>query len=335
MRTRSLVPLFTALAVVSTFAIGANAGVRPPLSPRLAPTVTTSPAVAGTSVSFTVHNPAELGAVRVIRGRLFRASCSATTVVLLQHGLSYTGDAWNVDGYSVAGQLVRAGYDVVAIDKLGYRHSPLANGRNVNVLADASIAHQVITQLRAQYAHVALGGHSAGGEESELEAALYHDVDALAVLGYSHAPSAKIVSDVVTGDDPRSILSRSGYEYFLGTPAHRQYMFFSADADAHVVAADARAAQLTPGGEMLSISPQPSRQLTALITGPVFVQLASLDRLFPGKYLAEEALLFPAAHVTTDLVPGDGHVFMLHHNGVPAASRMTQWLQRQPGTPSC
>jgi len=292
-------------------------------------------AVRGTKVAFEVTNSADNNAAYRVVGTLHRARCRATSVVLLQHGLSYTGDAWNIDGYSVARALTDAGYDVVAIDKLGYRRSPLADGRKVNVLAYGDMAHQIVQKLRGRYQHVALGGHSAGGEESENAAALYGGVDALLVLAYDHIPSAQVVSDVVTGDDPRALTSTNGYEYFLGTPQHRAEMFFSGDAERRVVAADMRAAQLTPSGEMLSISPQPSGKFLSLITAPVFLQLAALDRLFPAADIDREALLFTSTKVTTDVVPADGHTFMLHRNGVAAALRMAKWLRSQPGTPGC
>src|SRR5437879_1013520 len=214
-------------------------------------------AVGGTRVAFEVHNSADNNRAYRVVGTLYRARCRATSVVLLQHGLSYTGDAWNVDGYSVARALTEAGYDVVAIDKLGYRRSPLADGRKVNVLAYGDMAHQIVQTLRGRYQHVAIGGHSAGGEESENAAALYGGVDALLVLAYDHIPSVQVVSDVVTGDDPRALTSSDGYEYFLGTPQHRAEMFFSGDAAPRVVAADMRAAQPPPGGERVSISPPP------------------------------------------------------------------------------
>lgn len=292
-------------------------------------------AVRGTKVVFEVHNSADNNSAYRVVGTLHRARCRATSVVLLQHGLSYTGDAWNVDGYSVARALTDAGYDVVAIDRLGYRRSPLADGRKVNVLAYGDMAHQIVQTLRRRYQHVAIGGHSAGAEESENAAALYGDVDALLALAYSHFPSVQVVSDVGTGDDPRALTSSDGYEYFLGTPQHRAEMFFTGDADRRVVAADTRAAQPTPSGEMLSITPQPSGKLLSLITAPVFLQLATLDRLFPATDIDREVLLFTSSKVTTDVVPGDGHTFMLHRNGVAAALRMANWLRSQPATPSC
>jgi pimeloyl-ACP methyl ester carboxylesterase len=321
----------TRLAVVAAAVLVVAIGA-PSLSARTAGGLR---AVRGTRVAFEVTNSADNNTPYRVVGTLHRARCRATSVVLLQHGLSYTGDAWNVDGYSVARALTDAGYDVVAIDRLGYRRSPLADGKKVNVLAYGDMAHQIVQQLRGRYQHVALGGHSAGGEESENAAALYGGVDALLVLAYDHIPSVQVVSDVVTGDDPRALMCSNGYEYFLGTPQHRAEMFFSGDAERRVVAADTRAAQLTPSGEMLSISPQPSGKFLSLITAPVFLQLAALDRLFPAADMDREALLFTSTKVTTDVVPGDGHTFMLHRNGIAAALRMAKWLRSQPATPSC
>ena len=96
-------------------------------------------------VSFTVTNLMELGATRRIHGFRIDPACKADTVVLLQHGLSYTSEAWDYPGYSYARALADAGYATVAIDRLGYGRSPLADGRLVSVEAYADMASQIVT----------------------------------------------------------------------------------------------------------------------------------------------------------------------------------------------
>ncbi|HEX9765178.1 MAG TPA: alpha/beta hydrolase family protein [Nitriliruptorales bacterium] len=298
-----------------------------------------------TDVSFEVNNL--LTGTETLHGFRMAPVCEATSVVLLQHGLSYTSEAWDVPGYSTARILADAGYAVVAIDRLGYGRSVLDNGYNVSTVAYPDMAHQVVLELREEFDQVAIGGHSAGGEASETEAALFGDVDALMVLGYHHYPSSRIVQDFFTGDYPRAALS--DYEYFLGTPEHRAEMFFTEHADPAVVAADAEAAVLTPSGEILSIGPQPSRYVHFLTPVPVFLQMASHDRLFPLDYPVDEALpdvtidlrpVLPstfvgAESVTLDEVPDAGHTFMLHPTGPAAAERMIAWLQDVAGVAPC
>ena len=285
-------------------------------------------------VSFEVKNLMELGAPHQINGFRIDPPCKADTVVLLQHGLSYTSEAWDHPGYSYARVLAGAGYATVAIDRLGYAKSPLADGRLVSVEAYADMASQIVAELRKEFAHVVIAGHSAGAEASIMEAGLYRDVDALVAMGYHHLPSVEIYSDFLTGDIPRALVD--DYEYFLGTPEHRADMFYTADADPAVVAADTAAAELTPSGEILTIGNQPSQLVMGLIDVPVLLQLADGDRLFPLEQAAlEPARFLSSPSVTVDEVPSAGHTFMLHPSGPPAAARTAAWLRAQAGTPAC
>ncbi|HKN91098.1 MAG TPA: alpha/beta fold hydrolase, partial [Acidimicrobiia bacterium] len=131
--------------------------------PGRAPAETRGVGLLKQGVEFTVKNPAENGATRQIVGYRYDTFCTSPTAVLLMHGLSYTKEAWDFPGYSVAQKLAAAGYAVFAIDRLGYGESKLENGYNVTHEAYADMAHQIVDQLRGQgFSHVVLGGHSAG-----------------------------------------------------------------------------------------------------------------------------------------------------------------------------
>lgn len=285
------------------------------------------------AVSFAVSNPDELGAARVVQGTAYGTTCTGT-VVLLQHGLSYTAAAWDVPGYSVVQPLVDAGYAVVSTDRLGYGRSPLDDGTKISTEAYADITRQIVEQLRQRFDRVVLAGHSAGAEITMLAAGLHGAADAIAVLGYHHYPSQEIVTDFFTGDIPRSM--QDDYEYFLGTPEHRREMFYEASADPAVVDADMASAQLTPSGEIRSIGKQPSRYVVGQIDVPVFLQLASHDRLFEAAWADEQAALFASSpSITVDLVPDAGHTFMLHPSGVAGTERLVTWLSGRPEAPRC
>src|SRR5438552_3254875 len=90
------------------------------------------------AVTFTVVNPAD-GRRYPLAGTRYDPSCVASTVVLLLHDLSYTKEVWDVAGYSVAEPFAHAGYSAVVLDRLGYGHSPLADGRQVSALAHAGL----------------------------------------------------------------------------------------------------------------------------------------------------------------------------------------------------
>lgn len=290
-----------------------------------------------TPVTYRVTDPLARRVEREIHGFRIDPPCAATSVVLLQHGLSYSSEAWDFrpeQGYSYARTLAAAGYAVVAIDRLGYGASTLEDGYAVTVDSHADIAHQIVQQLRKEFAHVALGGHSAGAEISEIAAGLFNDVDVLIAMGYHQFPSPQFIADFVTGDLPRAL--RSDYEYFLGTPSHRAQMFYTSAAESWVVAADTAAALPTPSGEILTLTLQPSRILAPFVRVPVFLQLADGDRLFPSAFAPLAAASFVhSPSVTLDIVRRAGHTYMLHPSGPAAGERIANWLRGRPETPSC
>lgn len=288
-----------------------------------------------TPTSFEVTNVQD-GGTYTLSGYRVDGPCEATTAVLLLHGLSYTGEAWDFapPTYSFARTIADAGYTVVAVDRLGYGASVLGDGYQVSTYAHAEMAHDIVLALREEFAHVVLGGHSAGAEATEQSAATYGDVDAIVPMGYHHFPSEQIVEDFFTGDIPRAL--QDDYEYFLGTPEHREEMFFTDDADPAIVAADTEAAVLTPSGEILTIGSQPSRAMLGAIDVPVFLQLATDDALFPGDFTdAEAALFLGAPSVTLDVVEGAGHTYLLHRSGPAAGERLRDWLVALPEAPPC
>ncbi len=285
-------------------------------------------------VEFNVLNRAEFDAQRTVVGYRYDPPCKASTVVLLQHGLSYHKEAWDFPGYSVAQPLARAGYAVVAIDRLGYGASRIESGRDVSFEAYADMTDQMVKKLRGEFSHVVLGGHSAGAGITEYTQGLYGSADAIMALGWHHRPSDQLGQDFFTGDIPRSI--ETDYEYFLGTPEHREFMFYEDTADPSVVEADTQAANLTPSGEIQTIGKQPSRYAVGNVKVPVFLQFGEKDRLFEPQYADFHAMEFASApSVTVDMVPGAGHTFTLTAAGNAGTARMVDWLKGRPEAPAC
>lgn len=286
-------------------------------------------------VAFTVVNTQEGNAARKLVGYRYDPFCQSKTAVLLLHGLSYTKEAWDVPGYSVAREIAKAGYTVFAYDRLGYGESTLENGYMVTHEAMAGQANQVIRQLRDEgFDHVVLGGHSAGAGATEFLAGTFGGVDAIMPIGWHHRPSNELGQDFLTGDTPRAL--QDDYEYFLGTPEHRAEMFFEPNADPAVVEADAKAAVPTPSGEILTINKQPSRFVVGRIDVPVFLQFGAKDRLFELAYAGMHAEEFRSSpSVTVDVVPLSGHTFMLTKEGIAGTERMVKWLRSRPEAPSC
>jgi pimeloyl-ACP methyl ester carboxylesterase len=292
------------------------------------------------------------GSELTIKGGLFWAEedfgCY-DSVVLLVHGLSYGEYAWDFphepDTYSVARSLARAGFPAMVIDLPGYGASTTPKqsagstlgGYSLTVEAYAAMVGHVLDNLNNVFGDVALVGHSAGTEITELALGLgLGEADAYVPTGYTHFPSQRIAQDFFTGDYIRA--ATADYEYFGGTEQGRtEYMYAPAGSplvDPAVVAADHARAVLTPSGEVYSIGPQPSKLVMGNITQPTLLVLAEKDLLFPvelaGADLAslELGLFTGASEKALHVVPGAGHSFMLHKNAPDTMSAINGFLGR-------
>lgn len=322
--------------------------------------VPSSAAVVSESIQFEVSNPMDPGRTYTIKGSLIRPAGCASSVMLAVHGLSYGAWAWDFplqpETYSTARTLAARGYAVVSIDKLGYGSShgedsaDRPNGYTLTVESYADITRQIAEQLRfgtysgasnAPFAHVGLIGHSAGAEIVELAAGLYPGIaDVLIPTGYQHAidgvSSEWLLREWIPGDVVRS--AQSDYEYFETDPETRKAdMYNLAVADPAIVAKDTELANLTPSGEILSISQQPSRWVLGSINVPVLLVLAEKDTLFPSSNAANELALFSgSADRSLYVVPDAGHVLLLHPNAPITHDALADWLDiRQGQMPRC
>lgn len=319
-----------------------------------APTAAAQEPVEVVPVAFEVTNPLEPAATYTVRGDLYLpgdAEACGSSVMLLLHGLSYARWGWDFpidpDTYSVARDLAERGRPALAIDELGYGDSDHPNGYTLTVQSYAAMTSQMIEQLRAgtyatgadepiAFEGVGLMGHSAGTEIAELTAGLFGGVDVLVATAYTHFPSQRIAMDFFTGDVPRAL--EDDYEYFGGRPRVRaEYMYNLDFADPDVVERDNELANLTPSGEILSISNQPSRLTMGAIDVPVLLVLAEEDVLFPADFGEQELALFassPEAELLT--VPSAGHSFMLHPNAPETNDAIADWLDgRDDAVPAC
>jgi pimeloyl-ACP methyl ester carboxylesterase len=275
-----------------------------------------------------------------VRGASYTGPAPSTTAVLLLHGLSYGSWVWDfpIGGtpadpyrYSTARDLAAHGYDVVAVDELGYGrsdHPTGADARQLTIPAYASMAHQIVQALRATHRRVVIAGHSAGGEIANYEAGRYRDVDGLVDMAMCDAgASPEVIGDIAVNDTAGA---GQDYGYFGGDRAERtRLMYALTDADPAIVERDTTMANLTPTAEMQSISPQPARTLDALVTAPVLVAFGQNDAIFPPPCQQLQAPLYrqsPAVTVAT--LPAAGHSLMLHLDAPVLHEALLAWLRR-------
>ena len=132
----------------------------------------------------------------------YRGAREPGTVQLLVHGATYNHLYWNFpygNGYySYVDAATAAGYATFDIDRIGAGNSSHPPSAGLDLTAGAVALHDAVTALRSgavdghAFRHVIAVGHSIGSVEIWLEAARYHDVDAVIVTGALHALSPDI-----------------------------------------------------------------------------------------------------------------------------------------------
>ena len=131
-----------------------------------------------------------------------RAAGTAPPSQVLIPGATYNHLYWDFphgDGYySYVDAATAAGYATFDIDPIGQGNSSHPPSADVTVTAEAVALHDAIAALRsgAVDGHVFSGvitvGHSIGSVDAWLEAADYHDVNAVIATGALHALSPDI-----------------------------------------------------------------------------------------------------------------------------------------------
>lgn len=297
-----------------------------------------------TPVDYQVSNQLEPGSSYTLRGFLYEPKGkegSRESILQANHALTTGAWYWDVpyeqQTYSIARKVAGAGIPFLALNKLGYgqpdhpyRASDQPPGKTVTIEALADASHQVTQQLRADgYQKVGLIGHSAGSEESELQAGLYRDVDALILSGFTHLATPEFTAQLATQEVARA--TTEDYPFFFGDHETRDSFLFTDQADPALVKALHPLVNDTPSGEILSIGPQPSQAVAPTIDIPVLTLIAEDDRIFSAAGAIRDELSFVSSDdVTFNRYPGIGHGVEFHRNGPEVTQDVVDWLLERP-----
>ncbi len=314
-------------------------------------------------VSFTVTNAnasqvpcAAGGASYTVSGHLVApveaGGSLPATVTLYLHGLGFGEFFWDftaVPGYDYAGGMASLGHASLVIDRVGYGASGHPPGTLSCVGAQATVAHQIVQDLRTgayrlsgsptgvAFSRVVLAGHSAGGAIAEVEASSFRDVDGLIVMAYADAGGTQRAShefaaagqDCAQGGQPAGPGQPGGYAPFGQTPADFQAdMFFSADP--RVVQSVTLARHLDPCGDDNSIPQTIAHNLAGLgdVTVPVLLVYGANDALFQPPGTTEQHLLFTGStDVTTQVLDGTGHALAFERSRLQLRRLVAGWLR--------
>lgn len=287
-----------------------------------------------------------------IQGHLvYGGEAPPSSVTLYLHGLGFGQFFWNftaVGGYDYAtSQADNGGHASVVIDRLGYDASSHPNGQNSCIGSQATIAHQVVQDLRsghytlsggpaAVFHRVAIAGHSAGGLIAQVEAATFHDVDALAVVNFSDIPSPAALTTfagtaltcVLGGQPAEGFGSPGGYAPFGATAAAFNAIMFH-DAQPNVIAATDALRNRDPCGDISSVLTALVNDVLTLpsITVPVLSLLGANDVLFTPPTANLGRLEFLGSHdFTQTVVPDTGHASLLGNTAPVVRATLHNWL---------
>ena len=257
-------------------------------------------------------------------GFLFGAS-EDRPLILLVHGASDTHTVFDLaPGFSLARRLARAGYGVLAVDRVGYGASSRPPGDTLGVTAQAAQLHEAVQAVRAG----ALGftppavitlGPSLGADVVLVEAATYGDVDGV-VIAFHSSQLQPALFEVDVG----AWFAQGDY-FDFGVEFRTRFFYAEPWALGWIVELDNATRSLVPRGEIASALADESGPARAQIDVPVLLLQAEADALFVPR---DDSALFSAApSVDFVLLRHTGHKGFSHPTSLsPAVRAIRTWL---------
>ncbi|SRR5216683_358339 len=309
-------------------------------------------AASGTPVHFEIPSPADDGSRWRIEGELRipagQGPRTPATVQVLIPGLTYDRRYWTAPGpHDYAGHMTRAGYAVLAFDRLGTGASSHPPADQVTADAHVAVLHHIIQALRTgdhQFEQVITVGHSFGSGIAIMEAARHHDADGVLVSGMLHAFTT--LYDQVTEffhpavEDPVIASADLPEWYMTQRPGRRATMLEYPDGiDSELSAHNEFIKSTATLGEGLSLPETYKDEYSSAIDVPVLIVVGQHDALFCGEAVGfgadeavvhayEEAFYKSAESVETRVIPNTGHALNLHRSAGEWFGVAQSWADR-------
>ena len=266
---------------------------------------------------------------------------------LYLHGLELGEWFWQVpaDGFNHAEELAERGHVSITIDRLGYGSSGHPAGLKSCVGSHATVAHQIVQQLRAgtyggdlhpSFSRVALAGHSLGGAIAQVEAYSFADVDAVAILSYADIALSASALLTSTSWGPSCVLGGKastagapGYAFFTRNQAAYRSNFLAQASSEVFPFADA-GRSLNPCGDLMSAVPAAvvSGLSARRITVPVLLLMGDKDLVFDYRRLPLQKPLY-GGPTTTRVIAGATHGLTVDRGAAEFRSALEDWLISQ------
>lgn len=287
------------------------------------------------------------GATYTVRGSLaLPATGPGASVTVYLHG---SGDAssWNfraVPGYDFLARMAELGHTSLYLHGLGYGPSDDADGSQMCFGSNATIAHQVIQQLRQgtyegggapAFERVVLAGHSAGGIVAEVYALSFGDIDALVVAGWALGPPVEptLYTGLTFGLGITCAQGgRAKRDGGAGGWGSRPPDDFIEAASYNVPPAIVDMLKDTWEGDPCGWGADASIALAALaalrgrISVPVLLLYGDRDLWRATQYEVERAAFMGSSDVSLAVLPDSGHMLMMGETIEAAAHVTAGWL---------
>jgi len=278
------------------------------------------------------------------------------TVQLLVPGFTYDHRYWTVPGqYNYAAAMVRAGYAVLALDRIGTGASSRPPAREVTAASNTAVLHQVVQALRTgtaglpAFERVVTVGHSYGAGIVLMEAAAHHDVAAVVVTGMLHtqAPLHARARQMFhqANDDPQ--LGGGDYpaDYATHLPGKRATLLEApGGVEPDISAYNERIKSTATIGEGDTLAQTYDPAVSRAVDVPTLVVVGDQDQLFAAgedgrpeiePALARERACFsPAAELEVAVVAGSGHALTIHRTAPDFFAVVREWADRRLGGPT-
>lgn len=350
-RARVLLPLVLALALGALVAPGAPAAATPTAGSARATQVISR------AVTFDLNNtghsllscPADNQRYPV-RARLVGPRqqvlgyAGSSRINVLVHDAGTGGWFWNLrttPAYDYATQLGTKGELSLVLDRLGYDKSPLSDGTQTCLDAQAYMLHQVVqhlysgiydfTQGSSTVPHatsVVVHGHGTGAAIAQLEAARYDDVDGLVLMSWAGSNASQLAIEQARQQTAACLGGASYASYGASPAAFQRLLFASAPTGVRRQAVALRNA--TPCGDVTSlVSTLVSAALTAgRVEAPVLLMSGSKDARIRRDGTQDTAPSFRnSSKVTTRVIVGAGSALPLEKSAPKTRAAVLTWLR--------
>lgn len=247
-------------------------------------------------------------------------------LVIMVHGASDSHTVFDfAPGYTAARDLVKKGFGVLTVDRVGYGASSHPNGDTLTFATQAAQLHDVVTQVRAgalgfRPDEIVLLGPSVGADIVMTEAGTYHDVDGVVVC-FNTAQLQPALFEV----DVDAWLAQGPY-FDFGVDFRTDFFYAEPWANSGVIALDNATRSLVPRAEILSALGNESAPFRSQIDVPVLLMQADHDHLFVPQ--DDSALFSSSPDVSFELLKHTGHKGFSHPTSKQAAVRTVErWLR--------